>query len=160
MPEYQIGSWKLTEGSSEKEPLVLFFAHMPFKGKMTRVGLRGLYQIIAEIERQYAEHQAEVDEEYAHRCAAIELDWLTEWITKTSERARLHERVRFEMTDANLRRATIVDALVGGEKLEMRNERELSMFILDRDMLEQEDYETGDDEEFVNDEGLSLGPGR
>jgi hypothetical protein len=30
---------------------------MPFKGKMTRVGLPGLYEIVAEIERQYAEHQ-------------------------------------------------------------------------------------------------------
>jgi hypothetical protein len=77
-----------------------------------------------------------------------------------AERARLHERVKFEMRDELLKVATVCDALVGGDVWEMRDELELSMFLLDRETLDNEPYDAALDDELIIDEDLSYGLGR
>ncbi|WP_145964858.1 hypothetical protein [Rhizobium leguminosarum] len=129
MPDYNIGSVKLEEALLDKEPVVIYFATLPFGGSMSELGLPGLYRIIAVIEKQYADHKDELDSQFAK-----DFSWLKEWMRRTAESADVFDRVKFAMREDKVQRAT----LAGRTARIFRSTADLQMFELDQAAFREE----------------------
>ncbi|MBY3514176.1 hypothetical protein HFN76_18355 [Rhizobium laguerreae] len=129
MPDYKIGSVKLEEALFDEEPVVLYFATLPYGGSMSELGRPGLYRIIAAIEKQYVDHKDELDSQIAN-----DFSWLKEWMRRTAESAEVFDRVMFAMRENKVRRAT----LAGRTARIFRSTEDLQMFAIDQAAFREE----------------------
>ncbi len=126
MPDFKIGSFKVAAGSTEALGNVIFYATLPFGGDMARAGRDGLFEIIAAIEKQYADHHA-----------AQALAWLGEWMQKLAYASRVFEQARIDIQNDALSKAAIYSAMDEEAKRLIRDEQDLEFFLLDREVLKR-----------------------
>ncbi len=80
----------------------LFFAVLPFNGKMTRKGTEGRNEILAEIEKQFRDHSSVVDLTEAKR-----------WLKVLEDRDANFERIEIKVKGSNPTSANVTDLYSG-----------------------------------------------